>query len=178
MLVALRLFETQGFYATTVSDITTAAEVARRTFFRYFPTKVDVLFADHDEQVELLRDTLANRASDESILDAVRRATLTGVGQVVRDPELFLTRSRLVLSIPDATAHSRYLDAEFEAVIAEAEANTRQANAATDLRARVLAKAAWSAARSARETWVESGARSDPRQLVNDAFDLLDRGLG
>lgn len=177
MKVALRLFERQGFDNTTVEEIAAAAEVAPRTFFRYFPTKVDVLFADHPEHIALLRQMLATRAPDESIIDAVRRATLERISKVVADPWLNLTRSRLVASVPAAHAHSRYLDSEYEDVIAKAVAADRQSDPATDLEARVIARATWSAVCAARDTWLESDAQRDPPTLVNQAFDLLERGL-
>lgn len=173
MVVALRLFERHGFEDTTVEQIAARADVAPRTFFRYFPTKVDVLFADHEQLVALLRDTLATRSADEPILDAVRRATLEGIEQVVADPSLFLTRSRLAAGVPTADARSRHLDADYENVIAEAVAASRHTDPTTDLHARVIARAAWSATRAAREIWVASDARRDPRSLVNEAFDLL-----
>jgi AcrR family transcriptional regulator len=177
MAVALRLFERQGFENTTVEEIAAAADVAPRTFFRYFPTKVDVLFGDHPDQVALLRETLATRSPDEPIVDAVKRATLEGVKRVAAEPSLFLTRSRLAASVPAALAHSRYLDADYEEVIAAAVAASRKTDPATDLRARVLARAAWSATRAARDIWVASGGKRDPRRLVNQAFDLLEQGL-
>jgi AcrR family transcriptional regulator len=177
MNVALRLFDERGFDNTTVEEIAAAAELAPRTFFRYFPTKVDVLFADHHQLVELLRETLATRPSSELVVDAVRRATLEGISQVIADPSLFLTRSRLAASIPAAHARSRYLDGEYEDVIAEALAAVRHTDPATDLQARVVATAAWSATRAAREIWVASDAKRDPRRLVNEAFDLLNHGL-
>ena len=177
MNVALRLFETQGFDNTTVEEIAAAAEVAPRTFFRYFPTKVDVLFADHPEEITLIRDTLANRSPNESVIDAVRRAMLEGIGKAVANPTRFLTRSRLVASVPAANAHSRYLDSKFEDVIAAAVTAERRSEAASDLQARVIARAAWGAACAARDVWVDSGAKRDPRTLVNQAFELLEQRL-
>jgi AcrR family transcriptional regulator len=176
MAVALRLFEERGFDETTVEEIAAAAEVAPRTFFRYFPTKVDVLFADHAELVALLRDTLAVRPPGESVVHAVRRATLEGLERLIADPTPYLTRSRLAATVPAAHARSRQLDADYEDVIAEAVAAAENTDSATDLRARVVARAAWSATRAAREVWLASAGTRDPRELVNDAFDLLEQG--
>ena len=43
---ALRLFRDQGYTATTVEQIAAAAEVSPSTFFRYFPTKEDLVLQD------------------------------------------------------------------------------------------------------------------------------------
>ena len=176
MNVALERFAAQGFDNTTVEEIAAAADVAPRTFFRYFPTKVDVLFADHPEELALIREILAARPPDEPVVDAVRRAVLKGIGKAVADPSRFLTRSRLVAAVPAAHAHSRYLDSKFEDAIAEAVAAEGR-GPATDLRARVIARASWGAACAARDLWVSSGDRADPSALVDQAFDLLQHGL-
>ena len=177
MAAALRLFEERGFDETTVEEIAAAADVAPRTFFRYFPAKVDILFADHQERVALLRETLATRSPDEPVVEAVRRPSLAGVARVAADPSLFLTRSRLVASIPAAHAHGRHLDADFEDVIAEAVLAGSESDPATDLEARVVARTTWGATCAARDAWLASDAELDPRELLNEAFDLVQHGL-
>ena len=46
---ALRLFQAQGYDATTVEQIAEAAEISPSTFFRYFPTKEDVVLYDYTD---------------------------------------------------------------------------------------------------------------------------------
>ena len=175
---ALELFGEKGFERASVEEIAGAAEVAPRTFFRYFPAKVDVLFADHEELVALLRVTLADRTPGESVVNAVRRAALVHLEGLVKDPEPFLTRSRLVATVTAADARSRQLDGEFERVIAEAFVGGGKQDVATDLGAQVAARSAWGATRAAREVWLASDGKKDPRTLINDAFDRIEGGLG
>ena len=178
MTAALRLFGERGFEGTTVEAISAAADVAPRTFFRYFPAKVDVLFADHDDLVALLRQTLSDRPPGEPIARAVRRATLAGVERLLDDPSIYLTRSGLADSIPAASSRSRQLDADYENVIAAAIAAERGVDPMTDLHARVEARALWSASRAARQVWLATEGAADPRRLLNDAFDLVENGFG
>jgi AcrR family transcriptional regulator len=69
---ALRLFREQGYQATTVEQIAAAAEVSPSTFFRYFPTKEDVVLQD-DMDIRLV-EALARQPSGLAPLPAVRAA--------------------------------------------------------------------------------------------------------
>ena len=79
---ALRLFQANGFDATTVNDIARLANMSPRTFFRYFDTKEDVVFQDAPQQLEALRRFLADRPSGESNAVALR-AALTAFAEVL-----------------------------------------------------------------------------------------------
>ena len=72
--VALRLFEQRGFGAVTVEEIAAEAKISTRTFYRYLPTKDDVLQVVIDRRSEALRVTLEARPDDEPPLHSLRRA--------------------------------------------------------------------------------------------------------
>ena len=56
---ALELFAEQGYDATSVDEIADAAGISRRTFFRQFRSKEDVVFADHEILLAQAREFLA-----------------------------------------------------------------------------------------------------------------------
>jgi AcrR family transcriptional regulator len=72
--ISLRLFATRGFGAVTVEDIATEAHISARTFYRYFPTKEDVLQCKIDRRSAALRDALAARPADETPMQSLRHA--------------------------------------------------------------------------------------------------------
>jgi AcrR family transcriptional regulator len=70
---AMRLFAERGYQATTIADIATAADVAPRTFFSYFPSKEAVVFHNIDRDLDALATTLRDRPAGETAFDALRR---------------------------------------------------------------------------------------------------------
>src|SRR5262245_59925921 len=104
---AMRLFTEQGYAETTVEEIADAAAISPRTFFRYFPSKEDVVMWDEYDPLAL--DLLTARPQDEPLAEtfrAVIRGTLAGLYN--RDPERLLARIRLVAAVPELRA--RFLD--------------------------------------------------------------------
>src|ERR1700759_1478585 len=77
---ALRLFREQGYYATTVEQIAAAAEVSPSTFFRYFPTKEDVVLQDDMEP--LLAEAIKHQPPELGVVAAVRSSLRTVIGDL------------------------------------------------------------------------------------------------
>lgn len=74
LTAAWRLFADHGFETTTVEQITEAAGMSRRSFFRYFATKEELILirlVEHDEKVASM---LASRPAEEDAWTAVRAA--------------------------------------------------------------------------------------------------------
>lgn len=70
--VALRLFDERGFANVTVEEIASEARISVRTFYRYFPSKEEVLQRRIVRRSEVLREALAARPADEAPLRSVR----------------------------------------------------------------------------------------------------------
>jgi AcrR family transcriptional regulator len=73
------LFDERGYEQTTVDDITERAGLGRTTFFRYYRSKEDVIFPDHDRLLEQIRERLqtsSHRTAVAAVSDAVRLVLL------------------------------------------------------------------------------------------------------
>ena len=76
---AEQLFLAHGFEQTTVEQIALTAGVSRRTFFRYYASKEDVMVERSDGLGELLLAELAARPLEEPPLLAIRNALVPAV---------------------------------------------------------------------------------------------------
>jgi AcrR family transcriptional regulator len=96
---ALRLFAEKGFQATTIEEIAAAAEVAPRTFFRYFPTKEDVVF--WPEYLTSLPALVAARPADEPAVEALCHGIADGLASFYdEDRERVFERLKLAFRTP------------------------------------------------------------------------------
>ncbi len=82
---AIALFIERGFDATTVDDIAAAADVSKRSFFDYYPTKEDAIFAWQDGFGESLAAAIAERPADEPLLNVIEEAFVAVVTKAIAD---------------------------------------------------------------------------------------------
>ena len=136
---ALRLFAKQGYHATTIEQIADAAEVSPSTFFRYFPTKEDVVLYDQFDP-QLIAAFLAQPAELSSVA-AVRRAMREVFEQApAEETARELQRHELARSVPELRA--RMLDGFVSGLVMFSEALAeRSGRRSDDLAVRTLAGA-------------------------------------
>jgi len=175
---AYRLFGERGFDAVTVDDIAAEADVSRRTFFRYFASKEDVLLADHFVQLARLREAMASRPADEPIVTALRNALLSLTSDFEERRELVITRAKLMRDTPSLQARSIVHQKLWEEAMQEMVAAHLGVDPVKDLRPGVVAAAALAAMRVAFTNWLAAGCGGDLIELTMKALDLLDGGLG
>ena len=97
---ALRLFQQQGYDATTVEQIAEAAEISPSTFFRYFPNKEDVVL--YDELDPLFVDAFDAQPAGLNPIEAMRRAFRDVFLRLSdEDMEQMWRRTQLVLGVPE-----------------------------------------------------------------------------
>jgi len=176
---AFRLFAKRGFAATTVADIAAEADIAPRTFFAYFPSKEDVVFAHFDEYAAALEQRLEGRGPDETTFDALR----AWLGTLIEseDPKEMKQeeiRNQLVCDNEGLQAHERHLMARFESIIATSVAGDL-GDEPDDLRPRLVATAAIAALTSLKPPEGEPHARPTAESLavVDDALAFLQGGI-
>jgi AcrR family transcriptional regulator len=175
---AYRLFGERGFDNVTVDDIAAEADVSRRTFFRYFASKEDVLLADHFVQLARLREAMASRPDDEPIVTALRNAVLTLTTDFEERKEKVVIRARLMRDTPSLQARSLVHQKLWEDAMQEMVADRLGVDPVKDLRPGVVAAAALAAMRVAFTIWLTAGCDGDVIALTTEALDLLDGGLG
>src|SRR6516162_8805392 len=102
---ALRLFRLQGYQATTVEQIAAAAEVSPSTFFRYFPTKEDLVLQD-DMDTRMIA-AFERQPGGLSPLGAVRAAIREMIASYSQaDVEVLRETTALTMTVPEIRARA------------------------------------------------------------------------
>lgn len=97
---ALRLFRELGYNGTTVEQIAEAAEISPSTFFRYFPTKEDVVLSDNYDP--LIIAAFEEQPADLTPLQAVRSAIRMVMSDISQEElSAMRERSHLIMTIPE-----------------------------------------------------------------------------
>jgi len=167
---AMRLFEERGYAATTVDDIAAAANVSRRTFFRYFAGKDEVLIVDPEGKLAALHVALAEGPPDEPTIAALRRGIIA-LASAYYDPELLLAEERIALVEPVMAAAGLAYQVRWEDALAVEVAQDLGVDVNTDARPRITAHATVAILRAGVAAWLGSGGLGEPSEFVAATFD-------
>jgi TetR/AcrR family transcriptional regulator, regulator of mycofactocin system len=173
--VALELFASRGFDEVSVDDVARAAGIARRTLFRYYPSKNAIPWGDFDAHLDHMRELLDAVPADAPTAVALRSALLAFNDFDEAETAHHRQRMRVILETDALQAHSMTMYAGWRAVVAEFVAR-RLGLEVGDLVPQTTAWSMLGVALSAYEYWLADGSVSLQRSL-GDAFDTVDAGL-
>lgn len=174
--LGFELFARQGFDGTTVDDIADAAGIGRRTFFRYFASKNDLVWGDFEAQLVRLDALLAAADPDTPMMDALREAVV----EFNRfDPAMVpwhRQRMALILRVPTLQADSAVRYASWRAIVTEFAAR-RLDRPASDMLPRLIGSTVLAACVTAYEQWL-TDEDADLSGLLELAIRQLAAGYG
>lgn len=167
---ATRLFLERGYEGTTVEEIAAAVDISPRTFFRYFPTKGDIVVALARTTFEDLAGALRERPPSEALATALAAAVEV---VLAGDPAEIRAFERLLAANPGLRAAWLQACHNDRGLLTEVLA-VRVGLDPSGLEARVMASAVTGAIDAALEVWATSteGAAT-PMAAVKDAIALL-----
>ena len=173
---ALALFSERGFDAVTADELAEAVGVSRRTLFRLFATKEDIVVAAFDNLGDEALAALRERPAEEAPWTALRHALGAAVARLEERPATFFELHGVIAQTP--ALRRRLLEQRdgWRAAFAE-ELAARSAARRNELACELLATAAIGAFDVATETWARTGGRRRLSRILDTLFERLGSGL-
>ncbi|MFD6553177.1 TetR/AcrR family transcriptional regulator [Streptomyces sp. NPDC058398] len=165
---ALRLFLERGYDDVGIREIADAADVSTTTLFKHFPVKEALVFDEESDREDSLLAVVRERPPGRSIPNALREHALHHRGAGAGSDPRFVTFLELVNSTTALRDYHQAMWLRHTAALAQVIAE-ESGLPAGDPACTALAHFALEAPHAAR-------AHDDPQQVINSAFDLLDRG--
>ena len=173
--VAIDLFAARGFDEVSDDDVAEAAGIARRTLFRYYPSKNALPWGDFDAHLDHMRDLLHDVDPDVPMEEALRAALLAFNSFDEQETARHRQRMRVILETAALQAYSMTMYAGWRAVVAAFVAR-KLGTEAEDLVPQTVAWTMLGAALSAYEHWLADESVS-LAEALDDAFDIVSDGL-
>lgn len=172
---AMRLFLERGFEATTMEQIANEVDISRRSLFRYFGTKEDIVLGYLVEAGMAVRDALEARPASEPPWEALRAALESLVLVPDYSPERNLAISKMLYGTPSLRAGhlekqlrwQELLVPNIEMRLGVAEAAGDVSSNTPDPRAKAIVACALTCLDVTNEIWTRSEGKEDPRQLFD-----------
>ncbi|MDR7299926.1 TetR family transcriptional regulator [Haloactinomyces albus] len=172
-VAALDLFAAQGYEATTVEDIAEEVGVGRRTFFRYFRSKEEVVFPDHDERLAAVVERLEAADTAESPLSVVGDTAEVVLEMYLAEPEISLKRFALTRTVPSLRDREIASIDRYQRVFARYLRYRYGEEPHGDLRAAVGAAAVVATHNHILRQWLRSGGATDAHGALREALRLV-----
>ncbi|MFH9558149.1 TetR family transcriptional regulator [Streptomyces globisporus] len=170
---ALRLLAQKGFDAVTIDEIVAAADVSKRTFFRYFASKEDVVIQFLAEMGTVMRAELAGRPAQEPPSVALRHTIWVSIDACAGHADQALRVVQLILGTPSLLARFLERQAQWRDELATEVADRLGLAPETDLYPQLAAGMALAAFGTVLQRWSDSDGAEDPATLTDRAFAII-----
>lgn len=166
---AITLYLERGYEAVTVAEIAERAGLTKRTYFRHFADKREVLFAGADAFQESVLTAVTSAPDDAAPIDAAIRGLAAGGAQLAQYGEFARIRRDLIASATDLQERELIKMAALTAAIAGAlRKRGVEARPAT-----LAAHAAVVVFTAAYDRWNDDNATTDLPKLIHHCLDDL-----
>ena len=170
---AVRLFAENGYHATTVDEIAGAVGVSPRTFYRYFPTKEEVLFDVSTDIRAAVVEVLSEVQPAISLADSITSAVVEVASAYDSQAELFQQMAQIMMASPELRSAGLEDLHRWEAVYVPIIARHLTDIPTSDATIGVLAGAVVAAQRIAHDRWMASGQQQDMASHVKESLAVL-----
>jgi AcrR family transcriptional regulator len=166
---ALTLYGERGYEQTTVAEIAERAGLTKRTFFRYFADKREVLFWGSERMEQLMVAAIEDAPASASALDLISAALDAAAARFEEVREFAGVRHRIVVSAPELQERELIKGASLTAAMARA----LRARGFGDTAATLAAHTGTTVMHVAFGQWVADPAQTPYQQIARDALAQL-----
>lgn len=171
---ALELYLEQGYENVTVTQIAERAGLTRRSYFRYFPDKREVLFAGSERLPPALAEAVRTADPDTAPLTAALDALARVGAKLVEHADGAKERRTVIDASPELQERERTKTAAITAAIRDA-LKQRHVDAGT---ADLIAQLATMAFHNAFQRWIDAKGRAPFPNCLDAVTDELRAALG
>ncbi|MFI6461665.1 TetR family transcriptional regulator [Streptomyces sp. NPDC050538] len=175
---AFQLFLERGYEQTTIDDIVALAGVGRRSFFRYFPSKEDVVFPDHERCLADMTAFLSAGGDEHEPVRRVCDAARLVLRMYNENPTFSVQRYRLTKKVPGLRAYELSVVWRYERALADYLRGRFAGRRDGTLQADVIAAAVVAAHNNALRSWLRSDGQRDAGAEVDHALGYVQSAFG
>jgi len=163
----------RGYGNVTVAEIAESAGLTKRTFFRHFPDKREVLFAGAQAFQDGVVAAIKQAADDGALIDLVVTALADSGTQLAQYGEFARSRRDLIASSADLQERELSKMASLTRAVAQA----LRERGADSLQASLTAQAGAAAFTTAYDRWIDEDGVLDFPALVHQSLEGLRRAI-
>jgi AcrR family transcriptional regulator len=174
---ANRFFHKKGFETTTIDEICYAVSVSRRTFFRYFASKEEIVFPHRAERLRRFLDFVGSAPKDVGVFELLRRSAAAFANDYMENRQHAIAQYQLIQTSSALQAKEAEIDHDWEVEMCRLFMERSDGGPEAEVHARVLAGATLGVIRATMRYWYEGEGMEDLLQLGEEAIDSLERGF-